>query len=171
MFGNDKKHDEDNDNKDNANQINEQDAQDLANAVQAISDANTITETRNQPSQDFSPATDNNSVPPTNPPIQSDASADQILAKPIQGAPQNPIGGDLSNIKQTALEQLKPLLDHLDAVPEEKFDAIMMMIRASDEQSLIKPAFEVAQKIADDKKRAEALLDIVNEINYLTSSH
>jgi hypothetical protein len=44
----------------------------------------------------------------------------------------------------------------------------MMMIQASDDQSLIRTAFEAAQKISDEKARAQALLDIVNEINYFT---
>jgi len=43
-----------------------------------------------------------------------------------------------------------------------------MMIQAADDQSLIKDAYEAAQNINDEKARAQALLDIVNEINYFT---
>ena len=75
---------------------------------------------------------------------------------------------DLIDIKQKALSELSPLVDHLDQSPEEKFRTTMMMIQASDDQTLIKVAYETAQKIADEKSRAQALLDIINEINYFT---
>jgi hypothetical protein len=75
---------------------------------------------------------------------------------------------DLLDIKQSALTQLTPLVDHLDQTPEEKFRTTMMMIQASDNKALIKDAYEAAQKISDEKTKAQALLDIVNEINYFT---
>lgn len=77
-------------------------------------------------------------------------------------------GGDLLNIKQQALQQLSPLVGHLDQTPEEKFHTTMMMIQASDNQSLVKDAYEAANAITDEKTRAQALLDIINEINYFT---
>jgi hypothetical protein len=80
-------------------------------------------------------------------------------------------GDDLLSIKQSALQQLSPLVGHLDQTPEEKFRTTMMMIQASDDQSLIKTAYEAAQDIKDDKARAQALLDIINEINYFTQNH
>ena len=78
---------------------------------------------------------------------------------------------ELIDIKQKALGQLNPLMDHLDQTPEEKFRTTMMMIQASDDQTLVKTAYEAAQKITDEKTRAQALLDIVNEINYFTQHH
>jgi hypothetical protein len=78
-------------------------------------------------------------------------------------------GDDLISIKQEALHQLKPLVGHLDQTPEEKFRTTMMMIQASDDQSLIGEAYEAAKGISDEKVRAQALLDVVNEINYFTS--
>ncbi len=79
-----------------------------------------------------------------------------------------PSAGDLADIKQHALSQLTPLVGHLDQSPEDKFRTTMMMIQASDDQSLVQTAYEAAQKIEDDKARAQALLDVVNEINYFT---
>ena len=76
--------------------------------------------------------------------------------------------GDLLGIKQSALKELTPLVGHLDQTPEEKFRTTMMMIQASDDQKLIKEAYAAAQAITDEKTRAQALLDIVNEINYFT---
>lgn len=75
---------------------------------------------------------------------------------------------ELLGLKQQALQQLSPLIDHLDQTPEEKFRTTMMMIQANDNQTLIKNAYEAAQEIIDEKVRAQALLDIVNEINYFT---
>jgi hypothetical protein len=77
----------------------------------------------------------------------------------------------LLDIKQQALQQLTPLIGHLDQEPEEKFRTTMMMIQASDNDALIKDAYESALQITDEKVRAQALLDIVNEINYFTHNN
>ncbi len=78
---------------------------------------------------------------------------------------------DLINIKQQALKELSPLVGHLDQTPEEKFRTTMMMIQAADDESLVQAAYDTAQKITDEKARAQALLDIINEINYFTQQH
>lgn len=77
---------------------------------------------------------------------------------------------ELIDLKQQALRSLSPLLSHLDQTPEEKFRTTMMMIQASDDQSLVKTAYDAAQGITDEKSKAQALLDIVNEINYFTQN-
>lgn len=75
---------------------------------------------------------------------------------------------DLLNLKKEALDELNPLVEHLEQTPEEKFRTTMMMIQASDNKSLLRNAYEAAKQIRDDKVRARALLDIVNEVNYFT---
>lgn len=75
---------------------------------------------------------------------------------------------DLSALKQQALSQLSPLVSHLDQEPEEKFRTTMMMIQASDDQNLLPKAYEAAQAITDEKAKAQALLDVINEINYFS---
>ncbi|MDB5185510.1 MAG: hypothetical protein JWL85_33 [Candidatus Saccharibacteria bacterium] len=85
--------------------------------------------------------------------------------------PAAPGTDELLDIKQQALQQLSPLVSHLEQSPEEKFKTTMMMIQASDDQSLVKEAYETAKQITDEKARAQALLDIVNEINYFTQHH
>lgn len=72
----------------------------------------------------------------------------------------------MASMKQEALAHLEPLSQHLDGTPEETFKTTMMMIQANDNHSLIQKALEAAKKIEDDKVRAQAMLDIVNEINY-----
>ena len=78
------------------------------------------------------------------------------------------VADDLLDIKQQALSQLSPIVNHLEQTPEEKFRTVMMMIQASDNQSLIQEAYAAAQQISDEKAKAQALLDVVNEINYFT---
>ncbi len=78
---------------------------------------------------------------------------------------------NLTSLKQQALQQLSPLVGHLDQTPEEKFRTTMMMIQASDDSSLIPQAYEAAGQITDEKVKAQALLDVVNEINYFTQHH
>lgn len=87
---------------------------------------------------------------------------------PAVDPPVNSDNTDLAKIKQDALQQLTPLVGHLDQSPEEKFRTTMMMIQATDDQSLIPDAYQAAQSITDEKAKAQALLDVVNEINYFT---
>lgn len=75
---------------------------------------------------------------------------------------------NLLEVKQKALDELFPLIDKLDQTSEEHFKTLMMIIQASDNHTLIEKAYQVAQTIDDEKARAQALLDIVNEINYFT---
>jgi hypothetical protein len=77
---------------------------------------------------------------------------------------------ELDEVKNSALEQLRPLIEKLDLEPADKFDKYLMMLRASDDPVLIKPAFDAAQGIEGEKEKAQALLDIINEINYITAS-
>ena len=100
------------------------------------------------------------------PSMPSDASSTVMPSAPTPAMSNTP--DDLINIKQEALQSLKPLVGHLEQTPEEKFRTTMMMIQASDDQSLIPEAFEAAKGISDEKMRAQALLDVVNEINYFT---
>lgn len=75
---------------------------------------------------------------------------------------------NLDNIKEQALKQLSPLVGKLDQSPEDKFKTLMMMIQASDSHDLIQQAYDAANKIEDETAKAQALLSIVNEINYFT---
>lgn len=99
----------------------------------------------------------------TVPAVATDTS---VVSQPAASVPH-----DLIDIKQQALQQLSPLVGHLEQSPEEKFRTTMMMIQASDDQSLIQTAYDAAQQITDEKAKAQALLDIVNEINYFTAQH
>lgn len=95
-------------------------------------------------------------------------------ATPATDAPTatQPVGDDsLLDIKQQALQHLSPLVQHIDQPADEKFKTTMMMIQASDDKTLIPVAYEAAKQIEDDKARAQALLDLINEINYFTQQN
>lgn len=81
-------------------------------------------------------------------------------------APTATVSAELEGIKKDALEELRPLVTKLDLPADEKFDTMLLIIRSTDDQSLLAPAHEAAKAIADEKKRAEALLDIIKEIDY-----
>jgi len=118
-----------------------------------------------QPTQPDPPAPE-----PTNTPMLAEEGTPDPQPEEQQQMPQPPTN-DLVDIKQQALQHLSPLVSHLDQTPDEKFRTTMMMIQATDDHSLLKQAFESAQKIEDDKARAQALLDVINEINYFTQQH
>jgi hypothetical protein len=78
------------------------------------------------------------------------------------------VSGDLETIKKDALSELRPLVDKLNVAPEEKFDTYLLLLRSTDDQALIGPAHEAARNITDEARRAQALLDIIKEIDYLS---
>ena len=82
--------------------------------------------------------------------------------------PTTDASDDLQALKQKALESLTPLVGHLDQTPEEKFRTTMMMIQANDNKDLLPEAYAAAQSIIDEKVKAQALLDVINEINYFS---
>lgn len=91
---------------------------------------------------------------------------------PVAPAPITSFGGlDLDGIKSHALEDLRPLVEKLTVSNEEKFDIYLLLLRSSDDNTLIEPAYEAARNIEDETKRANALLDVIKEIDYFKSKH
>ncbi len=90
---------------------------------------------------------------------------------PIAAAPQMPQAtGELDSIKLEALQELRPLVDKLNVSPEEKFDTYLLLLRSTDDKALIEPAHEAARGITDETRRAQALLDIIKEIDFLSQA-
>lgn len=104
-------------------------------------------------------------------PAKPSKPADLSAAAPMTAGSPYPTAIDpaLAQIKQQALQSLEPLIGQLDQAPDEKFKTIMMLIQASDNSKMLTSAYEAASQITDEKARAQALLDIVNEINYFTA--
>lgn len=120
------------------------------------------------------PTTDTGTV--TEPPVEDPAitapAADPIAPLPAPAADTSatmPVSSDLESIKQDALSELRPLVDKLNVSAEEKFDTYLLLLRSTDDQALIAPAHEAARNIADEARRAQALLDIIKEIDYLSN--
>jgi len=92
--------------------------------------------------------------------------AEPALPEPVFPTLEQP-SNDLQVVKKQALSELVPILDKLNLPPEEKFDIYLLVIRATDDTSLVAPAHEVAKQIMDDTRRAQALYEIVKEVDYL----
>jgi len=84
--------------------------------------------------------------------------------EPVASAPS----GELDEIKKDAIIELRPLVDKLELAPEEKFDTYLLLLRSTDDKDLVAPAHEAAKSITDESRRAQALLDIIKEIDFLS---
>jgi hypothetical protein len=91
-------------------------------------------------------------------------------AEPVAAPAATPAApaGDLAGVKQEAIVELRPLVDKLNLSPDEMFDTYLLLIRSTDDRSLIGPAHEAAKAITDETKKAQALLDIIKEIDFLS---
>jgi hypothetical protein len=85
------------------------------------------------------------------------------ITTPVASSPE------LEALKKETLSELRPLVGKLDLPAEEKFDTLLLIIRSTDDQSLLAPAHEAAKSIGDEARRASALLDIIKEIDYFSN--
>jgi hypothetical protein len=118
-----------------------------------------------------------------NAPIAAGSVSDLELTSPVASPEQAPVEAEvapvtpevapetgLDGVKIEAISELRPLMDKLNLPAEEKFDLYLLIIRSTDDKTLIAPAHEAAKLIADETRRANALVDIIKEIDYLTTS-
>lgn len=112
-------------------------------------------------------------VPPVATPPVDDPMATPMPA-PVADTPSSVvppvIPGELDGVKQEAISELRPLVDKLNLPAEEKFDTYLLLIRSTDDRTLIAPAHEAAKAIVDEARRAQALLDIIKEIDFLSGN-
>ena len=135
---------------------------------------------------------DTNAAPATDDATQTDGMAFEetpVVAEaapeaPAEAAPVAPVAEEpvaattpavgaspeLDSIKKTALEELRPLVDKLDLPADEKFDTLLLLIRSTDDKTLVAAAHEAARAIPDETKRAQALLDVIKEIDYFAGT-
>lgn len=92
------------------------------------------------------------------------AAADTLATAAVSGE----TSPELDAIKKNALEELRPLVDKLDLPADEKFDTLLLIIRSTDDKTLVSAAHEAARAIEDETKRAQALLDVIKEIDYFS---
>jgi hypothetical protein len=84
--------------------------------------------------------------------------------QPDQGQNKN---NELDNARTRASQALAPLLSSLDTDPQDKFEMSLNAIRLTSDPSLVNAALDTALTIEDPTERATALMDLINEINYL----
>lgn len=121
--------------------------------------------------------TDEPTLPPVPPvpvvdPLEFDPpSIDMAEATPIADAPvlTSSEGEELDSIKKDALAELRPLVDKLELPAEEKFDTLLLIIRSTDDKTLVSAAHEAAKSIEDETRRAQALLDVIKEIDFFSN--
>ena len=143
------------------------DDQELAKVLAGVSQA--ADDNLNFEETNVAPATP---IVPDTPVVDSTTLTDPVT--PV--APVEPIvspvpatDSSLDGIKLAALNELRPLVDKLDVSPEEKFDTYLLLLRSTDDRDLISPAHDAAVAITDEARRAQALLDIIKEIDYLSA--
>ena len=83
--------------------------------------------------------------------------------EPIPVAPAQ--GLDTRQVKQAALRDLIPLVDHLNMNASQKFNFYRNIFDDLHDYTVLEPAYRAAKEIADDTERAEALLYLVEAID------
>lgn len=169
------------------------DDQELAKVLAGVTAEDNVTpvtdDTTATPSDDTTlPSVDSISLPPIDPTLSAPelnftestvtspepsytepAAAPEPLVQPTPTlSTVNGNGDDLTNVKSDAINELRPLVDKLTLPPEEKFDTYLLLLRSTDDKALIEPAHATAKLIQDETRRAQALLDIIKEIDFLS---
>ena len=98
-----------------------------------------------------------------------DKAIKEAEASKIEMTPQKAMYGDpdLDRVKINALNEIRPIVEAVDILPEKKFTIYKDIIELTDDKACIEPAYNAARQIADEKERAEALLYIIEIIDDL----
>lgn len=137
--------------------------------VSAVPTADPVTTSEGLAFQETSATTEANTPDPLPAPAAPEPVADPVT-EPV-ATPAEPVhtsSPELDSLKKDALEELRPLVDKLDLPADEKFDTLLLLIRSTDDKTLLGAAHEAAKGIADETKRAQALLDVIKEIDYFS---
>lgn len=110
--------------------------------------------------------------------IEESGTEPAVIEAPITEAPTTPAmeapanimnelnGNSLDDLRQKALRDLRPIVDKVELNDEESFDVLLLLIRETDDESLLPRAYEAARQIHDEARRAQALLDVIKETDY-----
>lgn len=71
----------------------------------------------------------------------------------------------LTELRQEAISTLIPLIDQINGAPDKKFELLITAARSAGDTQLLKKALESAKQLEGDDQKAEAVLDVLNEIN------
>ena len=73
---------------------------------------------------------------------------------------------DYDDLRKKALVDLRPVIDKIELEDGETFDVLLLLIRETDDETLLPRVYEAARKIRDESRRAQALLDVIKETDY-----
>lgn len=158
-----------------AYQQSETDDQELAKVLAGVSKQVEQVSQEDSSAPDPVVQQDTSTVAPLSDDVQPEATEVADVPAPVMPASyatptQQTEPSGLNSIKLEALKELRPLVDKLDVSPEERFDTYLLLLRSTDDKELIAPAHEAAKNIADEARRAQALLDIIKEIDFLSQN-
>ena len=139
------------------------DDQDLAKVLAGVNNGAKAANT-----QSATPLPPRPDLPPEPEPEQQPAASPAPQPKAAKTAATTD-ASDLDTVKNNAIRELRPLVGKLNISAEEKFDTYLLLIRSTDDRTLIPPAHEAAKEITDESRRAQALLDIIKEIDFLSN--
>ena len=81
----------------------------------------------------------------------------------LESAPSSNLS--MHQVKEAALRDLVPLLDHLNMAPTQKFNIYRNIFENLRDYTVLESAYKAATSIPDDTERAEALLYLVEAID------
>lgn len=144
------------------------DDQELAKALAGVSDtpSTNISDFSSEKSKEES--NDDKKTEDTDRPDSQDIEV-KPLASPSSIPTSTVDSNNLDEIKRDALKDLRPLVDKLNLAPDEKFNIFLLLLRSTDDKTLVAQAYEAARNISDESARAQALLDVVKEIDYFSN--
>ena len=107
----------------------------------------------------------------TDPVETTDAEADLPIETTASDTSSEPLSApalvsDLDELRKKALSDLRPIVDKVELNDEESFYILLLLIRETDDESLLPKAYEAARQIRDEARRAQALLDVIKEADY-----
>lgn len=106
-------------------------------------------------------------VPETEPVLEP--VVDPVVEPDVSPNDEHVTDPTLEPIKNQVLNELRPIVGKLELPADEKFETYLLLIRSSDDKTLVEPAYQTALQIEDETKRAQALLDIIKEIEFLSN--
>ncbi len=105
---------------------------------------------------------------PTTPPMPEATPAPEAAPTPEPApAPEAPALDNLNmhQIKEAALRDLVPLVNHLEMDPTQRFNLCRNIFEQLKDYSVLEPAYRAASAITNENERAEALLFLVESID------
>lgn len=90
--------------------------------------------------------------------------------RPMEGVmnrEKNRGGAETASVKEAALKELFPIMDRIEVSPEKRFELYREIMEAMKDKVVVKPAYEAAKAIKNDKARADALLYVIEQIEKL----